>query len=253
MAFIVNSYKKENIVENRREYIAISLHNLRTSTFHFEAFKQVFQGMNIAADSTLLEKVHLRIAEYAFRAYTKQKNNHDFNKVKALASDKTNLCFRTIIQTGGKDGKEELDDANSKPNNNQVLQSLGMKEPSKPRAKTKSPDDVKKELEAPFADALDKLIKHDGKPDKLTKLSKKDCAAILTLGFGVFTRPTTNEKVGDLRNSVGKKMKETFAPNKKPRFWTDLEKRKASGGSGSKKRKRTETDESQGPPPAPLT
>ena len=45
-------------------------------------------------------------------------------------------------------------------------------------------------------DALDKLIKHD---NNAKKLSKKDCAAILTLGFDVFTRPTTNKKVGDLQ------------------------------------------------------
>jgi hypothetical protein len=41
MRFIVDSYKKENIVENRSEYIAINLDNLRKNTPIFASFKQI--------------------------------------------------------------------------------------------------------------------------------------------------------------------------------------------------------------------
>ena len=87
----------------------------------------------------------------------------------------------------------------------------------------RSKDEIEAELEAPFIVALDKLINNDNNTDKL---SKKDCAAVLTLGFDVFTRPTTNEKVGVLQRSIDAKMKETGPPEKKLRFWTEMEKRK---------------------------
>ena len=56
---------------------------------------------------TWLENIRLRIAEYTFYAYTKQTNNSEFNKIKELAGDKTNLAFRTVVQTGGKDSMED--------------------------------------------------------------------------------------------------------------------------------------------------
>jgi len=36
-------------------------------------------------------------------------------------------AFRTIVQTGGKDVKEESDDKQSKPNNEKVMKELGLK------------------------------------------------------------------------------------------------------------------------------
>ena len=72
--------------------------------------------------------MHLRIAEYAFCAYTKQQNNDEFNKFKALASDKTNLAFRTVVQRGGKDGTEDLEsDKEETVSNAHVMAELGLK------------------------------------------------------------------------------------------------------------------------------
>ena len=105
--FIVDSYKKENIMENRGEYIATSLSKLRKNDTIVAAFKQIIRDENIITDEAIAEKIHLRIAEFAFRAYTKQKNNREFNKIKTLASDMTNVSFCTSVQTGEHSAKEE--------------------------------------------------------------------------------------------------------------------------------------------------
>ena len=85
-------------------------------------------SLHLSIDDGQLKNIHLRIAEYAFRAYTKQRNNDEFNKVKALASDKTNLAFGTIVQTGGKDGTEDLESVKEKTvSNSQVMSELGLK------------------------------------------------------------------------------------------------------------------------------
>ncbi len=89
-------------MEHRRDYIAVSLDNLQKNEAIFNQFQQVVSGMNIKIDKGLLSKIHMRMAKYAFRAYTKQKNNAEFNKVKELASDATNLSFRTVIHTRGR-------------------------------------------------------------------------------------------------------------------------------------------------------
>ena len=86
---------------NRGEYIAISLLNLRKEKTIIASFKKIIEQMGISIDVKLLERVHLRMAEYTFRSYTKRKNRDTFNGVKELASDKTNLVFRTLCRQVG--------------------------------------------------------------------------------------------------------------------------------------------------------
>ena len=78
------------------------------------------------------------MAEYAFRSYTKQQNNNEFNKIKALASDKTNLAFRAAVQTGGMDVKGKLDTKVVKTKTNARLMSqLGLQAKASRKRKTK--------------------------------------------------------------------------------------------------------------------
>jgi len=98
MRFIIDSYRKENIVANRREYIAMNLTKLRKDETILLQFKQIVTSLNISIDDKLLSSIHLRIAEYAFRAYTKQRNNDEFNKVKALASESQILLFVPLFK-----------------------------------------------------------------------------------------------------------------------------------------------------------
>ena len=93
MRFIVDSYKRENIVQDCRYYIAVNLRKLRDDRTIFSLFLEIVKRNDLSVETNLLEKIHLRMAEYAFRSYTKQRNNNEFNKIKALASDKTNLSF----------------------------------------------------------------------------------------------------------------------------------------------------------------
>ena len=93
--------------------------------------------MSISIDVKMLEKVHLRVAEFTFRAYTKRKNNDTFNGIKELASDKSNLAFRTIVQTGGRDVKDESDSKPSKPNNHKVMKELGLQKAQTKTIKSK--------------------------------------------------------------------------------------------------------------------
>lgn len=108
---IANCYKRENILVNRREYIAVSLDKVRKNKDLFESFKKIVQRHDISVSKALLKKIHLRAAEYACRAYTKRRNNGEFNGMKQLASDNTNLAFRTQVQTGCKGA---TDGANNK-------------------------------------------------------------------------------------------------------------------------------------------
>ena len=94
---IVESYKKENIIANRRDYIAVNLEKLRKDRSNITSFLQIVACCNLSINKSQVKKIHLRIAEYAFRAYTKQQNNDEFNKIKALANDKMNLTFRTVV------------------------------------------------------------------------------------------------------------------------------------------------------------
>ena len=95
-------------------------------------------SLHLSIDDGQLKNIHLRIAECAFRAYTTQQNNDEFNKVKALASDKRNLACRTVVQTGGKDETEYLKSDNEKTvSNSQVVEELDLKMKADRKQKTK--------------------------------------------------------------------------------------------------------------------
>ena len=137
MRFIIDSYADEKIIVNRGEYIAVSLLNLRKDNSIYTLFSKIIEQMSISIDVKMLEKVHLRVAEFTFRAYTKRKNNDTFNGIKELASDKSNLAFRTIVQTGGRDVKDESDSKPSKPNNHKVMKELGLQKAQTKTVKSK--------------------------------------------------------------------------------------------------------------------
>ena len=72
LRFIVDSYAEEKLFVNRGEYIAVSLLNLRKDNRIFKLFSKIIEQMSISIDVQVLEKVHLRVAEYAFQAYTEE-------------------------------------------------------------------------------------------------------------------------------------------------------------------------------------
>ena len=110
------------------------------------------------------------MAEYTFCAYTKHRNNCEFNKTKELASDKTNLAFCTVVQTGGKDVTEYLCLKETKlMNNAQLSTELGFK--IKTTRKRKAKEEIIGGYEKPYKEALDKLLYFANYP-VLAKLSK---------------------------------------------------------------------------------
>ena len=152
------------------------------------------------------------MAEYAFRAYTKQRNNDEFNKVKALASDKTNLAFRTVVQTGGKDGTEDLESDKKKTvSNSHVMAELGLKMKAPRKRKTR-----------------EEIMKGANDTSRLTKTY---CAAVLTLGFACKT--ATGSKLGELQRDLKEEIEKGMSENP---FGTSL-----AETSSSKRQKTGET------------
>jgi hypothetical protein len=231
--FIALGYRPENILMNRREYIVKHLAKLKKETFLYDQFRQVVTSLGITVNAQVLEAVHTRIAEYSFRAYTKQINNEDFNKIKTLASDKTNLAFRIQVQVGGHDGVKDtkkLSPTNaiiSEQANTNIASELGVKLSGTVR---KSKEQKIKEYKAPYDSAIAKLKKQleiDKRKDpnatidpEKTNLSRKECAAVLTLGFGKYTSETAS-KVNEMRKAVQAKLKE-HNDNPEVAFWKDM-------------------------------
>ena len=195
------------------------------------SFKKIIEQMGISIDVKLLERVHLRMAEYTFRSYTKRKNNDTFNGVKELASDKTNLAFRTIVQTGGKDVKEETDEKQSKQNNQKVMKELGLKKAQSKQVKSK--EEVTKSYLGPFNEAMKRLLENENDVEK-AKLGKEQCAAVLTLGFNSFTR-FGSRKLDHLRADVTVEIAKNYDGKVVPYFW--LRQQQMQVEVASKKRK----------------
>ena len=84
-------------------------------------------SMDAVISHAMLGKICMRIAEHAFCACTKVKHNEKFNCVKTLASDQTNIAFRTQIQTGCNVQKGKSNASTNKPNFNHIRKELGMK------------------------------------------------------------------------------------------------------------------------------
>ena len=126
--------------------------------------------------------------------------------------------------------------------NNTLLRELGMKAPKKRTRTTEA--QVTESYAEPFKKAVASLLENKNDPGA-AKLTKTLCAAVLTLGFGKFTRENSC-KIEDLR----KRVKDAIAddawkqPGKeKPRFWAELEKARAEKSSSSgNKRKRDDSD-----------
>ena len=159
----------------------------------------------------------------------KQVERDEFNKVKALASDKSNLAFRTAVQTG--EHEDTKDEAKTKSlTNTQILNSIGVKG-VKPTRKRRSQAEITKDDYQPlYPGAVSKLSSNNNDAVR-ANLSVKECAAVITCGFGKYTGASGNKDT--IRQNVN-----TFIS--KPRtddcaFWKtvdDLE---------SKKRKRDES------------
>jgi len=184
------------------------------------------------------------MAEYTFRSYTKRKNNDTFNGIKGLASDKTNLAFRTLVQTGGKDVKEQSDDKQSKPNNEKVMKELGLKKTQSKQVKSK--EEVTKSYLGPFNKAMKRLLENENDVEK-AKLRKEQCAAVFTLGFNKITRFGSG-KLDDLRQDVKVEITNSYEGKVAPYLW--LRKQQVQVEVASKKRKADSPPDDDGLQPA---
>ena len=95
--------------------------------------------------------------EFAFRSYTKEENNQQFNSVKAIATDKSNIAFRTQMQSGCLSAKEETEKPKPAVNFDHIRRDLGMK-PDAQQQKRKSDDELKQEYRAPYPSAVKSLF-----------------------------------------------------------------------------------------------
>ena len=97
-----------------------------------------------------------------------------------MASDKTNIAFRTQIQSGCIGIKDELAKEKKTSDFDHIRQELGMK--PEQQQKQKSDDDIKEEYLVPYRLAVKSLFENQLNASQ-ARLLKKDCAAILTHGF----------------------------------------------------------------------
>ena len=146
-----------------------------------------------------------------------------------LERDKTNLAFRTIVQTGGKDVKDQSDSKQSKPNNHKVMKELGMK---KAQTKTvKSKEGVTESYNGPFNEAVKRVLEDDDDVEK-AKLGKEQCTAMLTLGFNKFMR-FGSKKLADLRDDVKGEIAKTYEEEVVPYFLLRQQQMQTDESSGS--------------------
>lgn len=218
-------------MQNRREYIVKHLASMSKNTHLFDQFQQIVNTQGLFVDERILRAVHTRVSEYAFRAYTKRINNEDFNKIKTLASDKTNLAFRIEVQVGGCNEKKESkaeSTSTSEPRSNlskAIISELNVKT----RGKNKTKDQKTEEYQVPYNNAIKKLKKAQELKKKETpnatlnpisaKLTKRECAAVLTIGFATFTNENSTTKVDTMRRDLLAKISEGVSGEK---FWQTM-------------------------------
>ena len=236
MSFIINSYTDDHINTNRKEYIAVVLTKLKKDdTFlrHFKSIALTLEGV-VQIEDKQMSAIHLRIALYSCRAYSKQRHNARFNSCKTKASDYTNLAFRTQIQAavgskakegGGKNqpASTTITTSTSSNNNptttNSTLNALlpGLK----PTRTKRTKQQIIEDMNDPYDKAVGKLVGtmkgEDAMDANTAKLSMKECGAILTLGFDDYTN---GGKVGDLRVSVNRELIKGKSQHK---FWTAVD------------------------------
>ena len=73
--------------------------NTKALVRHFYQFKQAIQPLEISFGGDIAEKIHLRIAEFAFRAYTSHFNDKIFNPKCDTSNDFGGLSWRTQVMT----------------------------------------------------------------------------------------------------------------------------------------------------------
>ena len=96
---------KLNMIKYRRNAICVGLHILKNDDVLFQSFKlaaltngKLCDGV---LDDTTFQKIHLFLANYAFKAYTGFRWGDQFKGDKDSSDDATNLAFCQLLQTTG--------------------------------------------------------------------------------------------------------------------------------------------------------
>ena len=72
LKFIVHGYDSQELLKDLNTYISNQLSKLRTDKTMITEFKLIAESQGIAVDDNVIDKAHLRIAEFTFRAYSKK-------------------------------------------------------------------------------------------------------------------------------------------------------------------------------------
>jgi hypothetical protein len=183
MHFIASSYQGQDITVSPRQYIAVKMASLKNNDSLYKSFNAKLGAANCLIDDETLRKIHTKITLYAFRAFTKRENNRLFNKVKSMASDKSNLAFRPSVQTGVLTGTKTTEtDAETKATGSDVMAALGVKPPAKKR---RTAAELTDEKQKHYKAALSILRQKECYNPVLAKLNKNQCIAVLELGFNI--------------------------------------------------------------------
>ena len=167
MKFIITCYDDEKVVLNRGEFIVVSMQKLKNDKVHFDAFAQVFRTTRITIADYDLRKIYLRIAEHAFRAYTKEENNRRFNGIKALASDNTNMAFRAQVQSRCIGSKTKSECPSNRPTTyfDHIRKELGMR-PEQQRQLTRTDEEGTREYREQYTATLKSLLRNQLDPQR---------------------------------------------------------------------------------------
>jgi hypothetical protein len=173
------------------------------------------------------------------------KNDKTFNGIKKMASDVSNIAFRTQLQAGCMVSKEESGTEKKAANFDHIRRDLGMK-PDQQRQR-KSDDELRQEYRDAYEKAKKCLFQNDLNSDR-AGLTKNECAAVLTLGFGQVTRVSSNS-LPELRKSLNIQLEMKPSAEKMPIFWNEIDKMKEDAEALGNLCGSTDESSSLGDPP----
>lgn len=155
------------------------------------------------------DRPHTKVVEFTFRAFASHINNKTFNPVCESKSDFGDMSWRTQVKTSC---ISTADTTSTNP----LSQSLATVQTDKSKALAKemkvkvgessgnSRETKIKEYREKHIPNVSKLIKEHGTQEFTTKLTKSQCAAIITIGFGKYTSDASGVKVEELGAKVRK-------------------------------------------------
>ena len=105
LLFAIKSFSKSRMIRLRRDVIKVGKQELLKDEGLFNDFCQAANHIvnpdNLNLNRDKLQKIYVRLCEFTFHAYTKDRINNQFNQVKNKSDDTSTIPFRQLLLTKG--------------------------------------------------------------------------------------------------------------------------------------------------------